>query len=41
MCKQLVEQHGGSIEAETRASGGALFRILLPHGVGREDQATA
>lgn len=29
MCKQLIEQHGGSLEAGNGSSGGAVFRIVL------------
>jgi signal transduction histidine kinase len=29
MCKQLIEQHGGSLQAENGPSGGAVFRIVL------------
>jgi two-component system sensor histidine kinase KdpD len=29
ICKGIVEAHGGTIEAENRAGGGALFRIVL------------
>jgi signal transduction histidine kinase len=28
--KQLIEQHGGTIAAETNAAGGATFRVVLP-----------
>ncbi|HEX2870461.1 MAG TPA: sensor histidine kinase KdpD [Polyangiaceae bacterium] len=30
ICKGIVQAHGGSIRAETRASGGAAFHISLP-----------
>jgi PAS domain S-box-containing protein len=31
--KGLVEAHGGTVEVDRAASGGALFRVLLPAGV--------
>lgn len=36
ICKQMIEQHGGSIDAENDPAGGALFRIVLP--VRREEE---
>ena len=30
ICKAIVEAHGGTISAENRAEGGAMFRILVP-----------
>jgi two-component system sensor histidine kinase KdpD len=30
ICKAIVEAHGGSIDAENRMGGGALFRVTLP-----------
>lgn len=30
VCRKLVEEHGGGIEAETAAGGGARFRVVLP-----------
>ena len=30
ICKQIIEQHEGSIGAENDQAGGALFRIVLP-----------
>jgi two-component system sensor histidine kinase KdpD len=30
ICRALIEAHGGSIHAENRAGGGALFSILIP-----------
>lgn len=30
LCKKIVENHGGSIEAESKEKEGALFRIILP-----------
>jgi two-component system sensor histidine kinase KdpD len=32
ICKAIVEAHGGTIEAENRASGGVLVRFTLPVG---------
>jgi two-component system sensor histidine kinase KdpD len=32
ICKGIVELHGGTITAENRDGGGALFRIMLPLG---------
>jgi len=33
VCRRILEQHGGSIEAESRPGRGATFRLLLPrHG---------
>lgn len=30
ICKAIVDAHGGTIAAENRASGGAIFRIVMP-----------
>jgi two-component system sensor histidine kinase KdpD len=30
ICKGIVDAHGGTISAENRASGGAVFRVVLP-----------
>jgi two-component system sensor histidine kinase KdpD len=32
ICKGIIELHGGTIAAENRPGGGALFRITLPIG---------
>jgi two-component system sensor histidine kinase KdpD len=32
ICKGIVELHGGTITAENRTGGGALFRIVIPIG---------
>lgn len=32
ICKGIVEAHGGTIRAQSRAEGGASFRISLPSG---------
>jgi hypothetical protein len=30
VCRRILEQHGGSIEAESRPGHGATFRLHLP-----------
>jgi two-component system, sensor histidine kinase FlrB len=39
VCKKIVEQHGGSLAAANRPSGGAVFTIVLPSwkSASRED----
>jgi signal transduction histidine kinase len=39
ICRQLVEQHGGTIEAVENAGGGTCFRIRLPMQTVSEDVA--
>jgi len=29
VCKRIIEEHGGTIEAQRREGGGALFRVVL------------
>jgi two-component system sensor histidine kinase HydH len=36
ICKQIVEAHGGTIEAAPRPGGGAVFTFRLPYGDGVE-----
>ena len=31
MAKKIVEEHGGSIRAENRSGGGAIFTVRLPY----------
>jgi signal transduction histidine kinase len=38
ICKTIVEEHGGEIQALTNASGGATFRILIPVSAETPDQ---
>jgi len=38
ICKTIVEEHGGEIEAFTNKFGGATFRILLPISDSRSDK---
>lgn len=35
ICKRFVELHGGTIEAESRESGGSTFRITIPQEKGK------
>lgn len=37
ICRQLIEQHGGSIDVENVPGGGALFRIVLPRRKGKAE----
>lgn len=42
ICKAIIEAHGGSIRAQNRPTGGAVFSLLLPQdspppSMGRED----
>jgi two-component system sensor histidine kinase KdpD len=42
ICKAIIEAHGGSIRAQNRPTGGAVFSLLLPQDsppplMGRED----
>ena len=30
ICRRIVEDHGGTIRAETRATGGSVFTVLIP-----------
>jgi PAS domain S-box-containing protein len=41
ICRSIVEAHGGAIEAENRAEGGAVFRIGLPVIVARAEAGAA
>jgi len=36
ICRTIVEAHGGTIQAENRAEGGALIRFTLPRAAPRE-----
>jgi len=41
ICRAIVSAHGGSIHAETRASGGARFTVRLPRGEPPRDDGAA
>ena len=30
VCQTIIQAHGGTIEAENRALGGAIFRFTIP-----------
>jgi len=32
ICRAIVEAHGGTIHAQNRASGGAVFAFMIPVG---------
>ena len=38
ICDAIVKAHGGTIRAENRTDGGALFRFHLTHGGGRKSR---
>jgi C4-dicarboxylate-specific signal transduction histidine kinase len=38
ICKTILEEHGGEIQASTNASGGATFRILIPVSAETRDE---
>jgi two-component system sensor histidine kinase FlrB len=38
VCRRILDQHGGSIEAESRPGYGATFRLRLPRNGNRDDR---
>lgn len=41
ICREIVEAHGGRVEARGRPGAGAVFRVYLPLGSLREESPTA